>query len=543
MGNWVVAKYIRLSQADRDLGSHQKQESDSISHQRDMLETFIAGHSDLAKCEQMEFIDDGFSGTAFDRPGFEKLLDKIRKQEVTCVIVKDFSRFGRDYIELGDYLERIFPLLGVRFISVNDHYDSLDYKGTTGGLDVVMKNIVYAYYSRDLSVKIKTAKRAKMKRGELVSGHAPYGYKIDPKNKHKMILDPIAAEVVREIYDSFLAGMRYYAIADMLNQKGIDTPAVHYQRNHPGNQLHKRYVKNALWSIKAIKDILQNKVYYGAYVGHKIEVGEVGSGKDFWVPEDERIVIEDHHEPIITKDAFHAAQEKILKTGRKPGPPIHYPLRKKVICGTCGRACRRMLKNPVLNPHQVYLCQYSRRQIEGVAYEGTGCTWDDIDETLLEEIVWNAIQKLFDLAGEAEKRISAGQSKAEQNQKVLAKMLSKAVKAKENSDEEQMQVMEEFLMKKITLEEYQRKKLKLSLRIEEIEKEIRNLKEQIEVTKTLLNGGLDRDLEKVKEYAGTEKLTEEIVGAFVDKVLLYDKEHIEIRWRFSKEFLEVVGVE
>ena len=106
---------------------------------------------------------DGYSGTNFKRPSFERLLEKIKKGEINCVIVKDFSRFGRDYIELGDYLERIFPFMGVRFISINDHYDSLDYKGTTGGLDVVMKNIVYDYYSKDLSMKVKTAKYQKMK--------------------------------------------------------------------------------------------------------------------------------------------------------------------------------------------------------------------------------------------------------------------------------------------------------------------------------------------------------------------------------------------
>ena len=178
MSKWVIGKYIRLSDADRDLMKKEgKTESESVSHQKALIQNFVNEKDELKDCEQYEFFDDGFSGTNFDRPSFEKLIEQIKKGKINCVIVKDFSRFGRDYIELGDYLERIFPFMGVRFISINDQYDSLDYKGTTGGLDVVMKNIVYDYYSKDLSVKVMTAKRAKMKRGLYIGGHVPYGYR------------------------------------------------------------------------------------------------------------------------------------------------------------------------------------------------------------------------------------------------------------------------------------------------------------------------------------------------------------------------------
>ena len=145
MSRWVIGKYIRLSDADRDLMKKEgKTESESVSHQKALIQNFVNEEDELKDCEQYEFFDDGFSGTNFDRPSFEKLIEQIKKGKINCVIVKDFSRFGRDYIELGDYLEKIFPFMGVRFISINDHYDSLDYKGTTGGLDVVMKNIVYS---------------------------------------------------------------------------------------------------------------------------------------------------------------------------------------------------------------------------------------------------------------------------------------------------------------------------------------------------------------------------------------------------------------
>lgn len=244
MSKWVIGKYIRLSQADQDLMKKEnKSESESISHQKALIQNFINDSIELKDSMQYEFFDDGYFGTNFKRPSFEQLLEKIKKGEINCVIVKDFSRFGRDYIELGDYLERIFPFMGVRFISINDHYDSLDYKGTTGGLDVVMKNIVYDYYSKDLSMKVKTAKYQKMKQGKYLGGHVPYGLMKDPKDKHKLITDPEAAAVVREIFDMAIAKMRLIDMARTLNERGVETPGQYYRHKYPGT---KKFINSSI---------------------------------------------------------------------------------------------------------------------------------------------------------------------------------------------------------------------------------------------------------------------------------------------------------
>ena len=537
MGKWIVAKYIRLSQADCDLkGNGRKQESESISHQRDMLETYIAGHSDLAECEQMEFMDDGFSGTAFDRPGFEKLLEKVRRQEVTCIIVKDFSRFGRDYIELGDYLERIFPLLGVRFISVNDHYDSLDYKGTTGGLDVVMKNIVYAYYSKDLSVKVKTGKMAKIKRGEHSCGHPPYGYVADPDNRLIYVVDPVAAKIVRRIFDSFLSGKRMYEIADMLNQEGIASPAAYYRKNNPNSASYCNHSEMRYWDTDSVKRILKQKNYYGAYVGHKMEIIEVGGDYGRLVPEEEQIVIEGKYEPIVSKEEFLEAQGKLVKTGRAVTRKLSYPLRGKVRCATCGRVCRRMIKNPTRKPHQVYICTYSRRQVGEHK-----CTLDDIDEKELEGIVWEAIRKMISLSDIAQKRILDGMKKSERDQAILEKKLDKADKTKGRVESKRLALTEEFLLDKMTREEYLKKKTELDRQLDQTDDEIAELNRQLGDLKICRNKEMERDMEKIRDYSGAAELTQELVGALVEKILFHDKEHIEICWRFSDEFLELVG--
>lgn len=237
-----------------------KSESESISHQKALIQNFINDSIELKDSMQYEFFDDGYSGTNFKRPSFERLLEKIKKGEINCVIVKDFSRFGRDYIELGDYLERIFPFMGVRFISINDHYDSLDYKETTGGLDVVMKNIVYDYYSKDLSMKVKTAKYQKMKQGKYLGGYVPYGLMKDPKDKHKLIVDPEAVAVVREIFDMAIAKMRLIDMARTLNERSVETPGQYYRRKHPGTKKFVNFSDKACWTHANLRTILKQEM-------------------------------------------------------------------------------------------------------------------------------------------------------------------------------------------------------------------------------------------------------------------------------------------
>lgn len=196
--------YIRLSDADDDLKF--KTESESIANQRTLLYRFIRARREFDGYEVVEFIDDGYSGTNGNRPSFERMIESLKNGEANVVICKDFSRFFRDYVEIGDYLERIFPFLGVRFIAVNDGYDSDDYKGSTAGMEVVMKYIVYSYYSRDLSQKIKTVMSTRKSKGEFVASQPPYGYMKDPDVKRKIIPNPDTAPVVRKIFDLALEG-------------------------------------------------------------------------------------------------------------------------------------------------------------------------------------------------------------------------------------------------------------------------------------------------------------------------------------------------
>ena len=530
MGKWVIGKYIRLSQADRDLMIREnKAESESISHQKALIQNFISGDPELAGCEQYEFFDDGYSGTNFERPSFERLLEKIKGGTINCVIVKDFSRFGRDYIELGDYLERIFPFLGVRFISINDHYDSLDYKGTTGGLDVVMKNIVYDYYSKDLSVKVTTAKRAKMKRGEYIGGHVPFGLMKDPEDYHKLTVDPEAAPIVREIFEAAISGMRITDIARLLNEKGYETPARYYQRKHPEKNKFKNTSELDCWNHNSVRRTLKQEMYYGAVVGHRREGIGVGWKHSVAIPKDEQIIVEGKHPGIVTKEEFMEAQ-KIFRKRRetKQVTDKSYPLWKKVRCGTCGRAMP--FKDRIIRgrPYRYFGCPHSQAQVG----DG-GCSKEYIREDVLNEVVWESIKALLSTAEDAKKKVRQRQQEADRDNSRLVKMLAKLQKDREKCDAERFANVDQFMAGTLDKDVYQSRRADLTRRAERLDAEIAELEER-------LHEGTQDALETLDKFSGATELDQKIVQALVDKVVVYDPRHVEIRWKFSDEVLKLL---
>ena len=538
MSKWVIGKYIRLSDADRDLMKKEgKTESESVSHQKALIQNFVNEKDELKDCEQYEFFDDGFSGTNFDRPSFEKPIEQIKKGKINCVIVKDFSRFGRDYIELGDYLERIFPFMGVRFISINDHYDSLDYKGTTGGLDVVMKNIVYDYYSKDLSVKVMTAKRAKMKRGLYIGGHVPYGYRRCKDDKHRIEIDPEAAEVVREIYDAALDGMRTVDIAEQLNDKGYETPSAYYRRMHPGTKKFANASKLSCWNIYSVNSILQNKVYYGAVVGHKREAIAPCSTHTVSVPEDEQIMVENCHPAIVSKEVFLEVQKRFRKQNPQKDDRRYKkerPLVGKTICGTCGRSMNFRAYVAYGREYSYILCPHAKHQKAGQ------CCRKYCREADVNEMVWQSIRNLMDLAENAAKNVKKKADKAQGENLKLAKKLSKLQTDKEKCETERFSNVDRFMAGELKKDDYQRIRAELTRKAELLDKQIAEVSAKLHESEAAADDGVQDALNTMKRYSGADKLTREIADAFLDKILIYDPRHIEIRWKFSDEVIKFI---
>lgn len=534
MKKWVIGKYIRLSEADRDLKiNDKKSESESITHQKALIQNFIDSDPELAVCEQYEFFDDGYSGTNFNRPAFEKMMGEIRTGRINCVIVKDFSRFGRNYIELGDYLERIFPFMGVRFISVNDQYDSRNDKGSTAGLDVAMKNIIYDYYSKDLSVKVSTAKLTKMKRGEYIGSHVPFGLMKDPKNFHKLIIDPEAAPVVRRIFDEALAGKSVTEIARGLNADKVETRAEYYRRKHPKSSNYKKASKNAGWTLTAVSLVLQQEMYYGAVVGHKRQVVIVGSNHSIQVPKDEQIIVEEMHPGIVSKEEFLKAQKIFRKRVRREKTERVYLLKGKVRCGGCGRVMSFTRRKYRDKEYRYFGCIYSRQQVESI------CSKEYVHEETLNEIVWNAIQIMLKAAEHVKAEAVRRKVCAASDSRNRLRKLEKLQRERKQLDVEKFTNIDKFMAGTVSQQVYLDKREEIDEKATVLDKEIKQLKTQVREAEQSADSELDKALETVDRFTGASELNREMVEALIDCVVVYDPKRIEIRWKFSGEIMSM----
>ena len=263
-----TAVYIRLSAEDDNVDGRAKKESDSVTSQRILLKSFVIDQLGVAEADILEYVDDGVSGTHFKRQGFQQLQDDMKSGEIGCVVVKDFSRFGRDYLEVGFYIEYIFPLLQIRFISINDSYDSAASSGMTGGMNVALQNLVYNMYSLDLSKKISSALQTRTRNGTRLPVNARYGYK---KGKDgRLEVDPEAAKVVKMIFKMAAEGTSFADITRELNRQAIAT--CDEQKLSRGDQVQfQRFdtIKKKHWSATTVAAIVRDEIYIGTRIWGK----------------------------------------------------------------------------------------------------------------------------------------------------------------------------------------------------------------------------------------------------------------------------------
>lgn len=275
-----IAIYLRLSLEDVDKRTNAvKDDSNSIASQRLLINRHLDQTPMLCDLPRIEFCDDGFSGTNFDRPDFQRMIECAKRGEISCIVVKDLSRFGRDYLEVGDYLEHIFPFLGIRFKSINDHYDSAKHEGKTIGMDVAFKNLIYDYYSKDLSQKVKSAMRTKQQKARFVNT-VPYGYKTHQDDKHQLVIDERTAPVVRRIFLNVIDGKSCTQIAKELNVEGILTPA-------QAKAIHSSSAKKPQWTHRAILSMIENIKYTGVMANHMRESRFIRDKNQRRVPKEE----------------------------------------------------------------------------------------------------------------------------------------------------------------------------------------------------------------------------------------------------------------
>lgn len=391
MERWNTAGYLRLSREDGD-----KAESDSIANQRKLLEQYMADHPELRPAGFYQ--DDGYTGTNFDRPAFRRLEADLEAGRVNCVLVKDLSRFGRDYIEVGRYLERVFPARGVRFIAVNDHVDSLRDR-----YDMLLpiKNLFNTQYARDISDKVRSAIRAKQQRGEFIGAFASYGYRKDPGDRNRLRIDPPAAQVVRRIFDLFEQGWGKERIAKQLNREGLPSPSEYKrltgERYHNGRKL----PQSACWTYATVHRILQNRMYAGDMEqGRAARSGMHGRARQ--KPRSDWAVVPGTHEAIIGRDQWTRVQTLLAgRTRQLSFAQNQSPFAGFLRCGDCGRAMVKTRSPGGL----LYVCGSYKRCGPAV------CARHAISHAQLEDAVLEDLNRLVSaagdlraLAGEAERR-------------------------------------------------------------------------------------------------------------------------------------------
>lgn len=519
---WNATLYLRLSRDDGD-----KEESNSITGQRELLRDYISQRPEFR--EYAVRVDDGFSGSTFERPSFQKMIEDVKAGRTDCIIVKDLSRFGRNYLDAGEYIEKIFPFLGVRFIAVNDNYDSLGDKKASDDLIIPFKNLINEAYCRDISVKIRSQLEIKRKNGQFLGSFAAFGYLKDEQNKNKLVVDQYAADIVRDIFKWKLEGVSPQDIADALNKLGVLSP-MEYKRSL-GMKFTTSFKTNAkaLWSAGTVIRMLKNPIYTGVLVQGKETTPSYKVHKRITKDESEWSIIEDSHEAIISKIDFDSVQ-KVLKcdTRRSPGGKAVGLFSGMIFCGDCGASMVRKTVPAGDKKYVYYVCSAHKQD--------KSCSPHRIRDNALEEIVLDSlkqhISEVVDMSELLEITDTAPLRTA-QAQKVQ-RQLDKKHEEYEKLQKLLMSLYENLTDGIIDCEEYTRLKASFTARADEAEKQMDALREQLE---DIHNHGTENAwMNEFIKRQGLTTLDRAVVVALIDKILIHSNDVVEIIYRWQDEF-------
>ncbi len=529
---WRVAKYIRLSREDGD----DKDESNSVTSQNKILDELLKDFIQNSNDEYVvydTYVDDGFSGTDFNRPDFQRLLRAIKDGQVNMIVTKDLSRLGRNYIEVGNYIEQIFPLFNVRFVTKAEDIDSFYKPTSVNSIMVPFKNLMNDEYCRDISNKIILANNARKRNGQYLGSFPTYGYRKDPNDKYKLIIDEESAEIVRLIFKSFLNGMGRVTITKMLNDRGILNPTAYKQQVLKQNYVNS-YNKegNSLWCDTTVSRILRNEMYTGKLIQGTKKMLSYKVHKQVDVPKEDWIVIEDNHEAIIDKDTFYKVQDILSRDTRIKGDGSGEVslFAGHIKCADCKRAMNKKSTNNKYKTYYYYVCNtYRKKSI-------STCTKHTIKSDYLEKVVLESINKQIDLCIELEKilkRINKSEKRNLANYN-LERMINSKQDELEKYKKLKKSAYEDWKLGEITREEYQEYKNSYENEILNIENNIQYLEEEKQKYKEQV-AGENSWIENLKKRRNLTKLTREIVIELIDCVYIHENGDVTIKFKFADE--------
>jgi len=516
--------YLRLSKEDGD-----KEESDSIANQRALLLDFLNSMPNI-RVHKIR-IDDGYSGVDFNRPAFTEMIDDIKSGIVNCVIVKDFSRFGRNYIEAGKYIQMLFPQTGIRFIAVNDSYDSEKEQGYLGNIIVPFKNMINDAYSADISTKVRSHLELKRKKGAFVGAFAVYGYMKDVSNHNRLVVDDFAADVVRDIYVWKLNGMSALSIAERLNENGILSP-MEYKR-YLGLRFATSFKLNtsAKWQAKAVSRILANEIYTGVLEQGKRVTPNYKVRKRVDVPKDQWVRAENAHEPIIERALFDTVQELLNQDTRAASRGSNVrPLSGIIFCADCETAMVHKTNTKNGKRYGYYVCSKHRANKEI-------CSTHIISSHACETAVLVALKTHTASILDIEKlnACADGFAYIQGNvRRLTARLESKQEELRRNNDY-RLSLHESYKDGIISREDFISFKANYDAKIQESETFIIATKEEIE--KAAESESQSHGWTSIfKSYMDAESLTRKMAVELIARVSVHEKGRIAVGFRYFNEF-------
>jgi len=521
---WKTALYVRLSREDGD-----KPESESVNSQKAFLANFLLSHSDLEFYRL--YVDDGWSGTNFERPQFKTMIEDIRAGAVNCVVVKDLSRFGRNYIEAGRYLETFFPMMRVRFIAVNDNIDSYSDPRSINNAIVPMKNVMNDEYCRDISMKVRSSLDTRRAQGKFIGAFAAYGYRKDPENHNRLIVDQEAAEVVRSIFRLFLGGMSVIGIAKHLNALGIPNPSEYKRRmgdkyRHPAGS-----TLDGLWPDSSVRRILKNELYTGVMVQGKNETVSYKVNISRAVEPESWFRVENTHEAIISRDIFDAAQRLFARDTRTPPKARTVGLFAGLIkCADCGRAMNKKSITHRYGVYQYYICSTYKKM------KNSACSKHTIRADKLENAVLVTLQKQISLAVDMEaliKTINESENANSASQRLEAALAANRTERRK-AEGILLDLYPDYKIGLLSEQQYRALKERYERQLESLDATGENLREQLEKRACgVPDGGFIGSFAK---HRNLETLNREILTELVENIYVHEGGAIEIVFRYCDAF-------
>ena len=526
---WHACGYVRLSHEDRV-----NEESISLTGHQYLIREYFRRHPELVECSIK--VDDGFSGSSFERPAFQEMMADVKTGKIDCIVVKDLSRFGRNYLDAGEYIERIFPFLGVRFIAINDHYDSQHSQAESDGLVIPFKNLINEAYCRDTSVKIRSQLAIKRKRGDFIGSFAVYGYVKDPENKNHLVIDPFAADVVRDIFRWKVEGISAGDIADCLNRDGILAP-MDYKKSQ-GFRFATPFRVNAksVWNATTILRILKNPVYTGVLEQGKLTTPSYKIKQRIVKPKEEWDVVKGKHEAVITPYDFEIVQKVLARDTRtSPGNTAVELFSGMVYCRECGAAMVRKTVPSGKKKYVYYICAAHKNE--------KTCSAHSLRDSVLEELVLESVRGQVQQVLDMEKLLELAEMTMLQKAGIQKQQGRLSKKQEEISRYQRLldSLYENLVDGVINREEYQNLKRKYTTLLTEAEGQAEQL--HTKLTHAMKVGTQENGwIEQFKKYQNLERLDRAAVVFLVERIFIGKDRQVEIVYNWQDEYQWLAGL-